>query len=100
MAPFMTLIFLLVLATVGFVFDLYLFSHGAFGNRYSKRTKFTRSLSTDPMMNNEDDYEFYACSDKMYERPQHNAHTVLVVLFAVIMVVGMVLFMLINAFAG
>jgi hypothetical protein len=52
------------------------------------------------MMNNEDDYEFYACSDKMYERPQHNAHTVLVVLFAVIMVVGMVLFMLINAFAG
>lgn len=97
MAPFMTLIFLLIMALVGFMFDLYLFSHGAFGNRYMKRTKFTRSQSISPMMNNEDDYEFYVCSDKMSDESQHNAHTLLVVLCAGIIVLGMVLFMVINA---
>lgn len=98
MAPFMTLIFLLIMALVGFIFDLYLFSHGAFGNKYMKRTKFTRSQSTSPVMDNEDDDECSVCPDKMYDESQHNAHTVLVVLCAGIIVCGMVLFMVINAF--
>ena len=97
MAPFMTLIFLLIMALVGFIFDLYLFSHGAFGNQYMKHTKFTRSQSNSPMMDNEDDDEYYVCPDKMYDESQHNAHTVLVVVCAGIIVFGMVFFMVINA---
>ncbi|MEO8970841.1 MAG: hypothetical protein ABI406_04475 [Ktedonobacteraceae bacterium] len=99
MAPFMTLVFLLVMAMVGFVFDLYLFSRGAFGDRYVKNTKFTRPVSTGTLMNDSDDYEFYACSDKMYDKSQSNAHTILVILFAVIVVIGLVFFMFISTFA-
>lgn len=100
MAPFMTLIFLLFMAMVGFVFDLYLFSRGAFGNRYVRNTKFTRPASTGPLANVKDEYELYLCSDAMYndDRSQR-AHTVLVVLCAAIVIIGLVLFMLINTFA-
>jgi hypothetical protein len=97
MAPFMTLIFLLVMAMVGFVFDLYLFSRGAFGDRYVRNTKFTRPVSTGPLLNDGDDYEFYDCSDKLYDRSQR-AHTVLVVLCAATIILGLFLFMLINSF--
>lgn len=99
MAPFMTLVFLLVTAMVGFVFDLYLFSRGAFGDRYVRNTKFTRRVSARALKNNMDDYEFFVYSDKVYDRSQNNAHTIVVVLFAVVVVGGLVLFMVINAFA-
>lgn len=94
MAPFMTLIFLLVMAMVGFVFDLYLFSRGAFGNRYVKHTKFTRS----PEMNDEDGYEFYVCSDTKYENDRTSReHTVSVVLCAGVVILVLFLFMLYNS---
>lgn len=98
MAPFMTLMFLLVMAMVGFIFDLYLFSRGAFGDRHLRNTKFTRRVSTGTPVNDTGDYEFYVCPDKMYDRSQR-AHTVLVVLCAGIVITGLVLFMVINAFA-
>lgn len=98
MAPFMTLIFLLVMAMVGFVFDLYLFSRGAFGNRYDKNTKFTRSPSINPAMNDEDGYEFYVCSDTKFDNDRTSrAHTVLVVLSAGIVILVLFLFMLVNS---
>ncbi len=97
MAPFMTLIFLLVMAMVGFVFDLYLFSRGAFGDRFVRNTKFTRPVSTGPLMNNTDDYKFSVCSDTMYDRSQR-AHTVLVILCAAVVILVLFLFMLINSF--
>ncbi|HLJ34296.1 MAG TPA: hypothetical protein VKU38_11615 [Ktedonobacteraceae bacterium] len=100
MAPFMTLIFLLFMAMVGFVFDLYLFSRGAFGNRYVRNTKFTRPVSTGPWMNDKDEYELYVCSDAMYDNERsQRTHTVLVILCAAIVIIGMILFMLINTFA-
>lgn len=99
MAPFMTLIFFLLMAMIGFVFDLYLFSQGAFGNRYVKRTKFTCPQSTGSRVKNQDEYGYYACSDTMYDKSHHIVHTVLVVMFAAMVIVGMLIFMFINAFA-
>lgn len=96
MAPFMTLIFLLVMAMIGFVFDLYLYSRGAFGDRHVRNTKFTSPVSTGSFMNNTDDYEFCAYGDKMYDRSQR-AHTVLVVMCAVVVILVLFLFMVINS---
>lgn len=90
------------MAMVGFVFDLYLFSQGAFGNRYNryvKHTKFTRPQSTGCRVKNRDEYAYYACSDTMYDRSHHTVHTVLVVMFAAMVIVGLLIFMFINAFA-
>lgn len=96
MAPFMTLIFLLVMAMIGFVFDLYLFSRGAFGDRHIRNTKFSRPVSTGSLMNNTDDYEFFACVDRMYDRSQR-AHTILVVMCGAVIILGLFLFMVINS---
>ncbi len=98
MAPLITLIFLLGLAMAGFVFDVYLFSRGAFGHRYSKQRVFTHHFSTGPLMNDTDDYPFIVCSDGRYGSSQH-ARTLLIVLCAGIVIIGMVAFMLFNSFA-
>ena len=95
MAAFIVLIFLLMMVVVGFIFDLYLYSRGEFGNNYVRNAKFTRSVASGPMLNCTENYE----SDAMYERPIHNAGIGLVVLCAGFVVIMMVVIIVINFLA-
>ena len=95
MIAFIVLMFLLMMVVVGFVFDLYLYSRGGFGNKYVRNAKFTRYVASGPMMNSMDDYE----SEALYDKPMHNARIGLVVLCAGFVVIMMVVIIVINSFA-
>jgi hypothetical protein len=98
MVAFIVLMFLLMMVVVGFVFDLYLYSRGEFGNKYVRNAKFTRPVASGPMLNCRENYE----SDAMYERPMRNAGNAgigLVVLCAGFVVVMMIVIIVINFLA-
>lgn len=95
MVAFIVLMSLLMMVVVGFIFDLYLYSRGEFGNKYVRNAKFTRSVASGPMLNCTESYE----SEAMYGRPMRNAGIVLVVLCAGFVVIMMVAIIVINFLA-
>lgn len=95
MVAFIVLMSLLMMVVVGFIFDLYLYSRGEFGNKYVRNAKFTRPVASGPMLNCTENYE----SDAMYARPMHNAGIGLVILCVGIVVVMMVVIIVINFLA-
>lgn len=98
MGPLIFLMFIFIAIVVGYVFSLYLFSREESGERYSKRSKFARTMATGPFIEQSDDY-YIEYKDSMYDRSTHNARVGLVILFGVVVVVLMLLFMLMNTFA-
>jgi|SRR5579863_617511 len=99
MVAFFVLMFLLMMVAVGFVFDLYLYSRGAFGNRCVRNAKRMHS-----MIGRAHDYRVYQAysysdSDAIYDRPTHNIRAGLILFCAGSVVVVLIIFVLINSFA-
>ncbi len=95
MVAFIVLMSLPMMVVVGFIFDLYLYSRGEFGNKRVRNAKFTRHIASEPMLNCMENYG----SDAMYDRPMRNTGIGLVVLCAGFVVVMMVVIIVINFLA-